>query len=416
MFDDFLFMEDFYDLHTNLKKSLPIRLIYKIYSTTGLSAGNSLEESLVQGCSELCERYVLGQIFLQDKLQYHQIPIKSIVNINNISIISQILNNKNNNLLIFDLSYNFNLPVCLVILINKINKKINFKLGSFPDFDIALERCLTEIYQGNYGSFDNLFFPIVPMKNNDIYKEIPGTIIGLNQNLSFPEHILFNNIIENNYNKDIYISKRKETDNKKLLNYYKELFEKNNIEILWRQTSPKNFTDMYATQIFSPNLIIYNDHLQENTLSINNREKLLHDSKEIKNIIQEIILNHTSVIDIDKICNYNYDLLSNVFTVDPLSIYPNRDYPYFMILNFIYNDIKFPFQILQNSKYNKLLNLYIIQQYLKNNNYTQEELSVILNYLDINIDIVYNEKKVKLDIFQKYIDDYNNFEISDFLV
>jgi ribosomal protein S12 methylthiotransferase accessory factor YcaO len=28
--------------------------------TTGLSAGNTLEESLVQGLSELCERYVLG--------------------------------------------------------------------------------------------------------------------------------------------------------------------------------------------------------------------------------------------------------------------------------------------------------------------------------------------------------------------
>jgi ribosomal protein S12 methylthiotransferase accessory factor YcaO len=59
MFDDFLFVEDFFSLDSNYNIKLPIGLIYKIFGTTGLSAGNTLEESLVQGLSELCERYVL---------------------------------------------------------------------------------------------------------------------------------------------------------------------------------------------------------------------------------------------------------------------------------------------------------------------------------------------------------------------
>jgi ribosomal protein S12 methylthiotransferase accessory factor YcaO len=59
MFDDFLFVEDFFSLDSNYNIKLPIGLIYKIFGTTGLSAGNTLEESLVQGLSELCERYAL---------------------------------------------------------------------------------------------------------------------------------------------------------------------------------------------------------------------------------------------------------------------------------------------------------------------------------------------------------------------
>ena len=47
-------------------------------------------------------------------------------------------------------------------------KKINFKLGSFPDFDIAIERCLTELYQGNYNTFDLISFPMMPLRNNNI--------------------------------------------------------------------------------------------------------------------------------------------------------------------------------------------------------------------------------------------------------
>lgn len=415
MFDNFLFMEDFYNLNDGSKLSLPIKLIYKISSTTGLSAGNTLEESLVQGCSELCERYALGQIFIQNQIQYHQIPIETINDVNNIKIISQILKNKNNDLLIFDLSYNFNLPVCLVLLVNKANKKINFKLGSFPDFDIALERCLTELYQGNYNSFDDIPFPIMPLRNNDIYKEIPRTIMGLHQNLSFPEHILFNKTIKKHYNSALYIS-NKNVKNEELLKYYKILFKDNNINIFWRQTSPKDFTDMYATQVFSPDLIVYNDHLQQNTLSITDKQKLFQESKEIKTIVQNIILNNFSEINITELCNYDYDLLSNVFTVDPLSIYPNRDCPFFLALSFIYNDVNFPFQMLQTPKYDKLLDLYIVHQYLKNNNYTLEEIYVLANYLNININNITNEKIINTDIFAKYKNDYQNFNILDFLV
>jgi len=39
-------------------------------------------------------------------------------------------------------------PVMAVVLINKTNNNIIVNFGASPVFDIALERCLTEIYQG----------------------------------------------------------------------------------------------------------------------------------------------------------------------------------------------------------------------------------------------------------------------------
>ena len=192
MFDDFLYYKTFKELNnTQKEQQIPISLLYRMVGTTGLSAGNTLEESLVQGLSELCERYVLGQMFLQDNLTYVQIPIKNITNPTNFEIISNILNDSNNKLYIYDLSYNFNLPVCLVVVINTQTKRINFKLGSFPVFDIALERCLTEIYQGVPAGLGDWFHSIQqPYKNINKYMDIYYTSVGSVVNMSFPEHIL----------------------------------------------------------------------------------------------------------------------------------------------------------------------------------------------------------------------------------
>ena len=55
---------------------------------------------------------------------------------------------KNYNVFIFDLSFNFNLPVCLAVLMHKNTKQIHYDFGAHPIFDIAVERCLTELYQG----------------------------------------------------------------------------------------------------------------------------------------------------------------------------------------------------------------------------------------------------------------------------
>ena len=54
------------------------------------------------------------------------------------------------NIYVLDMSYNFQVPVLVLLLINQNSHNVVFNVSSFPDFDIALERLLTEVYQGSH--------------------------------------------------------------------------------------------------------------------------------------------------------------------------------------------------------------------------------------------------------------------------
>ena len=47
------------------------RIIAKIISSTGMSSGNTLEEALNQGISEIFERYAYEQIFINEQKEYY---------------------------------------------------------------------------------------------------------------------------------------------------------------------------------------------------------------------------------------------------------------------------------------------------------------------------------------------------------
>ena len=52
----------FYDVFKNNVINLPIFIIQYLQCTNGMSAGNTPEEALVQGLSEICERYSMKQV------------------------------------------------------------------------------------------------------------------------------------------------------------------------------------------------------------------------------------------------------------------------------------------------------------------------------------------------------------------
>ncbi len=91
------------------------------------------------------------------------------------------------------------------VLINKKEKNIGINCGAFPVIDIALERIITELYQGvtSFKRFHNNE-PMIP------YKDMPHEKI-LRTNFStfaflrnFPENF-FNKLKTSNYNKDIFL-------------------------------------------------------------------------------------------------------------------------------------------------------------------------------------------------------------------
>jgi len=119
-----------------------------ILGTNGLCAGNTPEEALIQGICEIFERYVIKKIYLEgivppvipkDKFQGTSIGEK-------IDILNK---EKSIETIIFDCSLNIGLPVIGILFIDKNKARYTFSFGGATDPVIALERCLTEIYQSD---------------------------------------------------------------------------------------------------------------------------------------------------------------------------------------------------------------------------------------------------------------------------
>ena len=127
---------------------LPVEFVDHCYGTNGMVAGNSREEALVQGLSEIFERYVAKKV-LKDKIVPPDInkevieKMKSVVDIKN-----RIEKDGKYSIIFKDLSLGKGLPVVGLIMINKEQSEYFVKIGAHPVLKIALERCLTELLQG----------------------------------------------------------------------------------------------------------------------------------------------------------------------------------------------------------------------------------------------------------------------------
>ena len=126
---------------------IPVEFIKNLYSTNGLAAGNSTEEAVVQGFSEIVERYCQKNIFIK-KLTPPTVPEEVLKNYSTAyKIISQI-KNAGYEIIIKDCSLGLGYPVVASVLIDKETHAYHVHLGSSPVFEIALERSLTEMFQG----------------------------------------------------------------------------------------------------------------------------------------------------------------------------------------------------------------------------------------------------------------------------
>ena len=143
--DNYRYYTSFENIINNEKEDLPIRLINFLTHSNGLCSGNSKEEALVQGICEIFERYCYK------KIMFEEIKVKNIVikNLEQYSISEQLreLKNMGFEYKIKDCSLGGKFPVVGFMLL-KGNTKYLFTVGSDPNFNIALQRCITEAFQG----------------------------------------------------------------------------------------------------------------------------------------------------------------------------------------------------------------------------------------------------------------------------
>lgn len=116
--------------------------------SNGMCAGNTPQEALVQGFSEIFERYAIAEILganavppdIEPEEYLHYDVIRA--------IIEEIEAAGPYRILVKDCSLGKGLPVCAAVLLDTQKHRYRASFGSHPSRPVAIERCLTELLQG----------------------------------------------------------------------------------------------------------------------------------------------------------------------------------------------------------------------------------------------------------------------------
>ncbi len=144
---DFLCLP-FYHVNTQSVDYLPLCIISKLYTSNGMCGGNTKAEALVQGLCEVYERYANIRL-LEENITPPDIPIEEIRAIPALrSMVDEITAIGQYDFYFKDCSLGMDLPVVAVICVDRSSGQYFVKFGSSPLFEIAIERTLTELLQG----------------------------------------------------------------------------------------------------------------------------------------------------------------------------------------------------------------------------------------------------------------------------
>lgn len=164
-----------------------------INGTTGLCAGNSKYEALTQGLSEIFERAIKWFAY-KDKLTFPVIPENKLKCYEYAySKIKEINKNDRFFIEVRDLSMGGKYPVVAVVIYDRMKRGRLVNVGSFPVFEIALNRALNELFQGQtLGDLTSmrsyLNYDLSPMSPNYSDKDLNEWVDSLRNNSGlYPE-------------------------------------------------------------------------------------------------------------------------------------------------------------------------------------------------------------------------------------
>lgn len=165
----------YYDVFNKVLVNLPINIIFNNISTNGMCAGNTPEEALVQGISEVLERFVIRKIYFEN-ITFPKIPHSCFEGTEILKRVKILEEAEGYTIDIVDCSCGIGIPAIGVIIKNKENTKYQFHLGVDPSPITALERCMTELFQGRTAilfkdfdlSYQTLLLSDVKIKEKEI--------------------------------------------------------------------------------------------------------------------------------------------------------------------------------------------------------------------------------------------------------
>lgn len=213
----------FYDIQYETEIYLPADIVYMMAGSNGMCAGNTKYEALSQGLSEILERYVMKKIYFgMDTIgTVPESHLKKYFS-NEYELIKKIQQNNNFIFEVKDCTFGGKYPVMAVVVRDIEQNRYAVCFGADPDIRIALQRCITEIFQGSLTLIEkshqyNLTLPadVNYIDYNEQLKNSSGKwtyFILQNTQKAFPRPITFNSS-EEKYNKLIEIINNCSTSN-----------------------------------------------------------------------------------------------------------------------------------------------------------------------------------------------------------
>ena len=137
----------------------PVNLLDNLYGSNGMPEGNTEYEALVQGLSEIIERYVKKEI-IKRGLALPVIPDEILQKYEKSYNSLKTLQGDNLKVIAYDASLGGKFPVVCVVLFNQSNGTCFASFGAHPIFEVALDRTITELMQGRtFSDLDNFDEP-----------------------------------------------------------------------------------------------------------------------------------------------------------------------------------------------------------------------------------------------------------------
>lgn len=139
----------FYDVQADDVAYLPFEALRATYSSTGMTAGNTPAEAIVQGIGEILERHVINEVS-RKALALPTIPLERVPE-GFCRHLLETLRDWGYTVHVKDATLGGRFPVIGTLVVAPDRGVHHLHLGADPVFEIALQRSLTEFFQGQEG-------------------------------------------------------------------------------------------------------------------------------------------------------------------------------------------------------------------------------------------------------------------------
>lgn len=137
---------EFYNLTKKQAVYFPLILLSAGYGSNGCAAGNTMPEAIVQALGEIMERYYKMRI-LEEQIATPEIPEEVLQKFQYAYSIITYLREKGCRVIVKDCSLGGKFPVVCVCFVDAVGR-YHVHFGANPVLQIAIERALTETFQG----------------------------------------------------------------------------------------------------------------------------------------------------------------------------------------------------------------------------------------------------------------------------